>query len=168
MNRYIYAFDTTQAARDSVNVLRARGISDKAISLIARSDIELDEIPSRFLDASTDFVPALTRGAAIGGVTGLCAGLIAIAIPPLGITLAGPALLGFLAGGAVVGAWSSALVGASVPDEIRRKFEDEIEAGRTLLVVDVRTDNEAVIASTLADGTDRHLIWQSELKRRAA
>lgn len=38
--------------------------------------------------------------------------------------------------GALVGTWSSALVGATVPDPVRRQFEDEIEAGRVLVVID--------------------------------
>jgi hypothetical protein len=163
VKRYIYAFDTAGAARGAVNMLRGHGVSDEAISLVARSSIELEEIPSRYLDASTDFIPALRRGAAIGGVIGLCAGLVALAIPTLGITLAGPALIGFFAGGAVLGAWSSALVGSSVPDEVRRKFEDEIKAGRTLLVVDSNDHNDLLIMETMSEGVDRHLLWQSKL-----
>ena len=161
MRRYIYAFDTPLAARGAVSVLRGHGVRDEAISLVARSSIELEEIPQRYLDASTDFIPALRRGAAIGGGIGLCAGLVALAIPALGITLAGPALIAFFAGGAVLGAWSSALVGSSVPDEVRRKFEDEIDAGRTLLVVDSNRDNDLLIKETMAEGADRHLLWQS-------
>jgi hypothetical protein len=77
-------------------------------------------------------------------------------------------LLGFFAGGALVGAWSSALVGASVPNETRRKFEDEIEAGRTLLVIDSSGSNDALITSAMASGNDRHLIWQSNIAATAA
>jgi hypothetical protein len=38
--------------------------------------------------------------------------------------------------GALVGSWSSALVGATVPDPVRRNFEEEIEAGRVLVVIE--------------------------------
>ncbi|HEX6832522.1 MAG TPA: hypothetical protein VF132_03220 [Rudaea sp.] len=164
MKRFIYAFDTADAAREAVRTLRAEGLDDRSLSLIARSDIEMEEVPSRLLDASTDFMPALARGAALGGATGLVAGLIAIAIPPLGITMAGPAIVGFLAGGAVIGAWTSSMAGAGVPDEIRRKFEQEIESGHTLLVADSDGKNDAVIAAAMAQGSDRHLIWQSEVR----
>ena len=163
MKRYIYAFDTPIAARGAVDTLRGHGINDQAISLVARSNIELEEIPSRYLDASTDFIPALRRGAAVGGVIGVCAGLVALAIPALGVTMAGPVLIGFFAGGAVLGAWSSALVGSAIPDEVRRRFEDEIEAGRTLLGVDSNHNNDSLIMQTMAEGEDRHLLWQSRL-----
>lgn len=82
---------------------------------------------------------------------GLLAGLVAVAFPPLGVTLAGAAIM--TVGGALVGTWASALVGSSVPDPIRRKFETEIEAGKILLVIDAEEDThlpdvEAAILST--------------------
>ena len=164
MKRHIYAFDTTEAARQAIAEFRSRGIKEDAISLIARSDIEMEKIPAEFLDASTDFGPALARGTAIGGATGLVAGMIALAIPPLGITLAGSALFAFVGGGALVGAWSSSMFGAGLADEVRRKFDDEINAGRTLLVIDSDGHNDATITATLASANDRHLVWQSDVK----
>ena len=168
MKRYIYAFDSPESAHTAVIALRLNSIDEKAISLIARSDIQLEKIPERYLDASTDFVPALGRGVAIGGITGLFAGLVAMAIPPLGIAIGGSALLAFFGGGAILGAWSSALVGASVPDPIRRKFEDEIQAGRTLLVIDSNGSNDALITGLMATGENRHLLWQSDIHTSAA
>lgn len=167
MKRFIYAFDTADAARDAIGMLRRRGVGEDKLSLVARSDIELEKVPSRYLDARTDFVPALGRGAAFGGITGLVAGLIAMAIPPLGITLSGPVLLGFLAGGAAVGAWSSSMIGSSVPDEIRRKFDDEIKAGHSLVVVDSDGSNERAVVTAMS-GLNPHLLWQSDVNRTAA
>ena len=168
MKRYIYAFDSAESARAAVMTLRLNGIDEKCVSLIARADIQLDEIPEKYLSAPTDFMPALGRGAAIGGITGLFAGLVAMAIPSLGIAMAGPALLAFFGGGAVLGAWSSALVGASIPDSIRRTFEDEIQAGRTLLVIDSNGNNDALVTALMATGEDRHLVWQSGIHASAA
>ncbi len=111
-----------------------RASATTAWRLIARSDIELEAIPDERKEAKTDFLPAVARGAAGGGAAGVLAGLVAVAIPPLGITLAGVGVMAIA--GALVGSWSSALVGATVPDPVRRRFEDEIEAGRILLVVD--------------------------------
>jgi hypothetical protein len=168
MKRFIYAFDSAGSAHAAVMTLRLNGIDEECISLIARADIQLEKIPERYLDAPTDFVPALGRGAAIGGITGLFAGLVAMAIPPLGIAVGGSALLAFFGGGAVLGAWSSALVGASIPDSIRRKFEDEIQAGRTLLVIDSNGNNDALVTALMAAGEDRHLVWQSDIHASAA
>jgi hypothetical protein len=168
MKRYIYAFDSTDSASATVTALRARGIDEKCISLIARADIQLEKIPDRYLDASTDFMPALGRGAALGGIGGMFAGIVAMAIPPLGIAVGGSVLLSFFTGGALLGVWTSALVGSSVPNEVRRKFEDEIEAGRTLLVIDSSGDDDAMITTFMAAGTDRHLMWQGVIARPPA
>ena len=167
MKRYIYAFDTAEAARDAIGVLRKRGVGEDKLSLVARSDIELEKVPARYLDARTDFVPALGRGAAFGGITGLVAGLIAMSIPPLGITLSGAALLAFLAGGAAVGAWSSSMIGSTVPDEVRRKFDDEIEAGHSLVVVDSDGGDDRVVVSAMS-ALNPHLLWQSDVDHTAA
>lgn len=168
MKRLIYAFDALASSRDSVEILAREGIDRNCISLIAQSNIEMDEIPGSLLDVSTDFIPALGRGAAVGGIAGMFAGLIAMAIPPLGIALGGPALIGFFAGGSLVGAWSSALVGASVPNEVRRRFEDEITAGRTLLVVDCSAKTEQLVSRTMATRADQHLVWQGDIAKSAA
>ena len=168
MKRYIYAYDTSASARAAVEQLVAHGVDEEKISLIARTDIQLEKIPDRFLDARTDFAPAIARGAAVGGTTGLFAGIVAMAIPALGIAIGGPALIAFLAGGALLGAWSSALVGSSVPDAVRRKFEDEIAGGRTLLVVDVTQQEQPVIAELMSAASDHHLLWQSDSDQAAA
>ena len=168
MKRYIYAFDSADAARSAVALLRRQGIDEKCLSLVARKDIELENIPTRLLDASMDFAPALGRGAALGGITGLFAGIVAMAIPPLGIAVGGPALVGFFTGGALVGTWASALVVSSIPDEVRRKFEAEIEAGHVLLVVDAKPETDRLIEVSMLLEGGHHLIWQSNLKSSAA
>jgi hypothetical protein len=113
---------------------RAAGVPEEDISLIARSDIELEATPEQHKEAGSDFYPAALRGVVGGGAVGLLAGLVAVAIPPVGITVAGVA--GLTVAGALTGGWTGALVGASVPDPVRRKFEEEIEAGRVLVVLD--------------------------------
>jgi len=168
MKRYIYAFDSIEPAHAAVTRLRQTGVEEKCISLIANSDIQIEKIPDKYLDASTDFIPAVERGVAIGGATGLVAGIISMVVPPFGIALGGGALLAFAAGGALIGAWSSSLAGAGVPDNVRRQFEDEIKNGRILLVVDSSPSNDAAVMNILGTGTDRHLLWQSAVTSHAA
>lgn len=149
--RHVFIVPHLAAAQAAISAARGAGLPDDNLSLIARANIELDAIPDHRKDAATDFMPAALRGAAAGGGAGLLAGLLAIAFPPLGVTLAGAAML--TVGGTLVGTWVSALVGSSVPDPIRRTFESEIEAGKILLVVDAENDAhlpviEAAIVAT--------------------
>jgi hypothetical protein len=132
--RRIYATSNLASAQAALAAARDAGIPRDSLSLIARSDIEMESLPDDLREAHTDSVPAALRGAAGGGAVGLVAGLVAVAVPPLGITLAGAGLMAAV--GALVGSWSGALVGATVADPVRRRFEDVIESGQILLVVD--------------------------------
>jgi hypothetical protein len=148
--RHVFATATVAAAHQAMAAARAHGIGDDCLSLIARHDIELERIPDERKEVAMDFIPAAMRGTVGGGAAGLLAGLVAMAIPTMGVTLAGAGAIALL--GAMVGTWSSALVGASIPDEVRRTFEEEIEAGRILLVIDgekaLLPEAEAAIVAT--------------------
>lgn len=147
--RHVFSVPDLAAAKDAIRVARHAGLTTDNLSLIARSDIELDSIQDRHKDASTDFMPAALRGAATGGSVGLIAGLVGVAFPPLGVTLAGAALL--TVGGAAVGTWVSALVGSTVEDPVRRKFEQEIKEGRILVVLDAEDPQLPAAEAALLD-----------------
>ena len=132
--RHVFSTPDIEAAKTVMQAARAAGIPEGDISLIARSDIELEAAPEQHKEAGSDFYPAALRGVVGGGAIGLLAGLVAVAIPPVGITVAGVA--GLTLAGALTGGWTGALAGAAVPDPVRRKFEGEIEAGRILVVLD--------------------------------
>jgi len=83
-----------------------------------------------------DTVPAVKRGATIGGAMGLLAGLGAVTIAP-GIILAGAAVALAATGGASLGALGASIVGASVPNSLLREYTDAMERGELLIVVKV-------------------------------
>jgi hypothetical protein len=132
--RHVFSTPDLATARAAMQAARVAGVGHECISLIARSDIELEQTPEQHKEAGGDFFAGALRGVVGGGATGLLAGLVAVAIPPIGITVAGVAVL--TVAGAMVGSWAGAIAGASVPDPVRRKFETEIEAGRILVVLD--------------------------------
>jgi len=146
--RHVFVTRDVIQARDALLALREQGVGVDDISLVARSDIELDRIPDELKEADTDFVPAAMRGMGIGGATGLLAGLAAVVFAPVGITLAGAAAIGAM--GALVGGWSSALMGSALPDPVRQQFDDEISAGRILLLVDAEPDVQPRLQLALA------------------
>ncbi|WP_206860154.1 hypothetical protein [Lysobacter changpingensis] len=157
--RHVFSTPDLDTAQAVMNAARSAGVHDDDILLVARSDIELEEIPNELKEADTDLMPAALRGAGYGGAAGLLAGLAAIVITPIGLTLAGAAAAAVA--GALVGSWASALVGSSLPDPIRRKFDAEIQEGRILVVLDGdkdfldRTETQIVAAG----GT--HLPYES-------
>lgn len=148
-HRRVFAVRDLATAGAAIARARANGIEERDVALVAREDIELEALPSGRLDARTDTVPAAIRGAVGGGGLGLLAGLIAATVPAFGVTVAGAGLLAAL--GTMVGTWSSALIGSAVPNEVRRRFENEIEQGRILVVVDGGEDALAGVAKALRD-----------------
>lgn len=132
--RAVFSATDMSVVREAMHAARSSGIANDDISLIARSDIEVENIPDDRKVADGDFYPAAVRGAVGGGVVGLLAGLVAVVAAPIGITVAGVVGLGLA--GASLGTWSSALAGSTVPDPVRRAFEDEIAQGRILVVID--------------------------------
>lgn len=146
--RHVFVTQDVTQARNALLALRDQGMVVDDISLVARSDIELDRIPDDLKEADTDFLPAAMRGMGIGGATGLLAGLAAVVFTPVGITLAGAAAMGAM--GALVGGWSSALMGSALPDPVRQQFDDEISAGRILVLVDAEADAQPRLQAALA------------------
>lgn len=132
--RHVFSTPDLPTAQAAVDAARDAGIHNDHILLVARSDIELASIPNERKEADTDLMPAAARGAGYGGAAGLLAGLAAVVVAEVGLTLAGAAAA--VAAGAMVGCWASALVGSSLPDPVRRTFNAEIQAGRILVVVD--------------------------------
>jgi len=143
--RHVYSSAGLQLAQQAVEAARFAGVHDDDILLVARSEVEKYAIEDNRKLADTDLVSATARGAGVGAATGLLAGLVAVAVPPLGITLAGAAAIGLA--GAMVGSLSSALLGATVPDPVRQQFEDEINAGNILVVLDA----EATVLDAAGD-----------------
>lgn len=132
--RSVFKTPDLAAARRAMDAARHAGIDDSNLSLVARADIELEQLPDHRLNDHHDVQPAAIRGLALGGGSGLLLGLVAVAVPLLGLTLAGAAVMA--AAGAAVGAGSGALIGLDVPDAVSRTFKEEIRDGHILVVLD--------------------------------
>lgn len=159
-NRYVFITPNIDIASQAMAAARASGIENDNILLVARSDIEMAQIPDQRKEADTDMLPAAARGVGYGAGAGLLAGLVAVAIPPLGITMAGAAAATLA--GAAVGGWTSALMGSSMPDPIRQQFEDQIAAGNVLLVIDAEEEVlEAAERNIVTAGAERLPFQQS-------
>jgi hypothetical protein len=159
MIRQVYSLPSASTAQAAVAALRGAGFTEEHISLAARHDIELERLPEAYAEETHDFNGGLKRGLVFGGGTGLLAGLVAASIPSFGVTLAGAALMGLA--GVALGGWSSALVGTTVPSDLRRDFEEEIEQGRVVLAVKVAPGDESKVIESLAFlGEDARLLLQ--------
>lgn len=117
-----------------VAALKANGVSENDIGIVANDRLTLDELPEPDLIDRSDVKSALRQGATVGGVTGLAAGLAAAAVPG-GFVVGGAALAGLVLAGGAFGAWASSLIGVSVPNREITRFESEINRGSVLMIV---------------------------------
>ena len=125
------------SAKAIVDDLLLARIEERRIHVLARQGTPLDDLPKARLAQSSDLVPALERGAAAGGLTGLLAGVVAVTFPPAGLALGGGALVGMAVLGTGVGAWLSAMIGVGLPSSRLTQFEGAIARGELLMMIDV-------------------------------
>lgn len=157
--RHVFSTPDVATASRVVDAALAAGVDRDCLSLVARSDIELDSIPDEFKEADSDFIPAALRGVGYGSAAGLLAGLVAVIATPIGVTLAGAAAVA--AGGAVVGGWAASIVGGALPDPVRRDFDEQISEGRILVIIDASKDTLAHIEPALVEAGATTLPWEA-------
>jgi hypothetical protein len=144
-------FADRASAEAAYNAITARGYSNSDVDVVMS-----DETRKHFLAAGTETelgnkaAEGAGIGGAIGGTIGAIAAAIAavgtsIAIPGLGLVVAGPLAAAIAGGGA--GAASGGLVGAligwNMPEERVKDYEEAIKNGGILVGVRAKNDEDA-------------------------
>ncbi|MBX3630501.1 MAG: DUF1269 domain-containing protein [Nitrosomonas sp.] len=137
MRRIYFLVPNIAVTHKIVDELLLAKIEEKHIHVLAKRGTPLENLPEANLLQKSDFIPAVEQGLALGGATGLLAGLVAIALPPASTVVAGGILLGSGLAGAGIGAWLSGMVGMSIGNRRTKEFEEAIEAGEFLVLADV-------------------------------
>lgn len=143
-------FRNRQDAEAAYNDLVKHGYQKDDITLIMS-----EETRSRYFDHDDEAresnmgskaLEGTGAGSAAGGIIGAAAGILAtvgtsIAIPGLGLLIAGPIAAGLAGAGAggITGGLIGALVGAGIPKERAKRFEDEIKEGAIVIGVRPRS-----------------------------
>lgn len=136
MNRRLYfLMPSVQMTKVVVDELLLARVDARHVHVLAGPGAPLGDLPEATLFQRSDFIPAVEHGVAIGGLTGIVAGVAALSVS--GLALAGGALLAMAVAGAVVGAWISGMIGLDVRSSRLRDFEESIRAGKVLMMVDV-------------------------------
>lgn len=145
-------FPDRESAEQSYNTLTERGYSKDDVNL-AMSD---DTRKTHFVGAGTETelgnkaAEGAGVGGAIGGTIGAIVAAVAavgttIALPGLGLVIAGP-LAAAIAGagaGAATGGLVGALVGWNIPEERVKRYEEGLKKGGILMGVRPRSDEDA-------------------------
>ena len=146
-------FRDRTSAESAYSSLRDRGYTDDEINVMmsdkTRDSWFGDDNPTDS-ELGNKALEGTGAGAAIGGTLGAIVGGIAavgtsLAIPGLGLIVAGPiaaALAGAGAGGAI-GGLAGALIGWGIPEEHAKTYEKGIAEGGTVIGVTPREDADA-------------------------
>lgn len=145
-------FNDRASAERAYESLHARGYGRDDVNLVmsdATRKTHFDDSQGAKTDLGTKAAEGAGVGGAIGGTVGAILAAIAavgttIAIPGLGLVIAGPlaaAIAGAGAGGAA-GGLVGALVGWGIPEERVQRYEAGIKNGGILMGVRARSDDD--------------------------
>lgn len=158
--RAVGVFTHRRDAEQALHELRDSGFPMDRVSVVVRDADRNDRIAGAQVseqvgNKADGATVGLVSGGALGGLTGLLVGLGALAIPGIGpVMLAGATattLATTLAGagiGAVTGGLLGGLVGLGIPAERARVYNERVERGHYLVIVD-GTDEEIARAEAI-------------------
>jgi len=137
MRRLYFTLPDLNTTHTVVNELLLQRVEERHIHVVAKDGTPLGDLPEANLLQKSDFIPAMERGLAMGGITGILAGIAAVTLPPAGLVLGGGAILGSGLVGAGLGSWIAGMIGMDVSNSQITKFESAIQDGEILMMVDV-------------------------------
>ena len=148
-------FRDRASAEEAYETLRTRGYGEQDINILMTDDTRKQWYPGDKSDtalgakAGTKAMAGAGVGGAIGTTVGALAAVLAatatLAIPGIGLLAAGPvaaALVGAGAGG-VTGGVIGAMVGAGIPDDRAKLYDEELKRGGMVMGITPRSDEDA-------------------------
>lgn len=137
-------FPDRQSAERAYEELRARGYDKDDINVVMSDDARKRHFGDDDKDDTTELgnksLEGTGAGSAIGGTLGAIIGAVAaigtsVAIPGLGLVVAGPLAAGLAGAGAggLTGGLIGALVGAGIPEERAKVYESGVKEGNIVL-----------------------------------
>jgi hypothetical protein len=135
----VAVFETRVRAQDAIDALRRAGFAKERIGVVTR-DRRREELGAAEDPSHSRWEEGTGVGLAAGAAAGTGLGLAVAAglIPGIGPAIAGGTMMALLASagaGAAVGGVLGGLVGLGIPEEEARYYEEEFQAGRTIVTV---------------------------------
>jgi hypothetical protein len=151
MRRRLYFLlpDVDSARRMLDDMLLARIDVGHIHFLGKRGELPPDLPEANFMQ-KTDFVHGAQLGFGIGGLAGIAVGLLIVTFAPEGASLRLVTVLIAALLGAMFGAWTSSMAASSVPNSRLKRFHDDIEHGKILMMTDVPMSRVQEISDLVA------------------
>jgi hypothetical protein len=143
-------FADRESTENAYKTLHERGYSKDDINLIMSDETRKKHYADDHTELGTKAAESAGTGSAIGGAIGAIAGIAAaigttIAIPGLGLIVAGPLAVGLAGAGAggIAGGIIGALIGSGIPEDRAKIYESGIKNGNVVLGVHPKNDDDA-------------------------
>lgn len=152
MKCFYYLSPTLADTQHVSDDLHASGVSDWFIHIISKNEADLERKhlhSSNYLE-TLDFMREGLIGAALGFVVGLLLAIGLSVFQPFGaeVPLFAYACVVFLL--TCFGAWQGGLIGISTENKKLRRFHDDIEAGKYLILVYANKNEEEKVHAMMA------------------
>jgi hypothetical protein len=163
-------FTDRASAERAYNLMLSRGYDEKEINLMMSNETRKQYFSDENA-TDTELGNKALESAGVGGAIGITAGAIfaalaaigtSIAIPGLGLVIAGPvaaALAGAGAGG-LTGGIIGALIGWGIPEERAKLYEADLKNGGIVLGVNSHNDEDAAYFESMWKGYNGRNIYR--------
>lgn len=152
MRRLYFVLPDVQSARQMLDEMLLARIEERHIHFLAKRGLLPPDLPEASPLQKTDAIHGAWTGIVVGGACGVLAGVVLFLYPP-GIELKLVTVLLAAIVGAMFGAWVSSMVGMAVPNSQLKRFREDIDLGRVLMMIDVPISR---VADVTARVTGRH------------
>jgi len=147
-------FRDRASAQNAFDWLRARGYSSDEMNVLMSNTTRASYFPNEKEEKEMRAGSAAAEGVGIGGAVGTAVGATlaavaaigtSVALPGLGILIAGPIAAALMGGGAgaVTGGLIGGLVGLGVPEPNAKAYEEALKEGGVVLGVTPRSSEDA-------------------------
>ncbi|HRZ96995.1 MAG TPA: hypothetical protein P5084_05525 [Paludibacter sp.] len=145
-------FSDRLSTESAYSSMQERGYTNDDINLVMSDETRKKHFSGDAKDTElgTKAAEGAGKGSAIGGTVGAIVGVLAaigtsVAIPGLGIVIAGPIVAGLAGAGAggITGGVFGALVGSGIPEERAKLYESGIKSGNIVMGVNPRNPDDA-------------------------
>lgn len=135
--RLYFVLPDVESAQAIHNEMLLSKIEERHIHVLARTDIDLQDLPEASLVQRSDLVHGAQLGAIVGAFAGVLLGSLAVI---LGYIVSGMEVWSVgsvTVGGALIGLFASTMVAVNIPNSRLKPFYRQIEQGNLLMMVDV-------------------------------
>ncbi len=150
--KIVGVFQTEQETTRAIEDLKRQGYSTDEISVIAKNKEDVSAVTEETGSKAPEGIAAgAYTGGMLGGIGGLLLGIGALVIPGIGPIIAAGPIVAALTGAAVgagAGGLIGGLIGLGIPEHEARQYNNYVDDGNILVLVDSDADRSAHVYDT--------------------